>query len=515
MSASALHRQSSSSETRQLQLVLNERNALLRKCEALTAERDRCHLSLSEQQTQFNAKIDSLKTSNDVLQQENSLLQRKLRDLQRELGDPATFSSSFPSSSGLTLMSDLNASTPKKLASNASARIETVLESDESDSDLSEVSTLSPRLDQDQVIELVQPSSLFSISSSERVTRRPPRTTLETQSDESDGELLEASPLLSVFSSAGPVGRQYQPEIQTDIGSDDSDRESEPRHAVRRQVPLSPPTSPLASLAPRAINGRKTCRLSTALPSAARTSTISTSSALPAVSTSASLKRKRIEHSSDDEDTSQGHKVACFSTHFKAMLLHRLKTRTRDVGNSLVARYSRSLSIDERVTILLRQCLRDIILTVPQTRTGGRGEFSYLSLSDAVRQDIDAYDDLFTEIKLSKIWSCCQYKVASRKDFDAAFNHLFPPHDEIVSPNSQGYIRCDYFRLWLNIRNTSGSLIMRMELKQKFSKLLWIPQASRDRLWNTSQNNAPYFARLPPGSNGPAPRILIRRRPEW
>ncbi|KAK7440445.1 hypothetical protein VKT23_017083 [Stygiomarasmius scandens] len=503
MSASSLHRQSSNSETRQLQLVLKERNVLLRKCEALTAERD-----------QFNAEIDSLKTSNNVLQQENSLLQRKLHNLQRELGDPATFSSLFPSSSGLTLMSDLNASTPKKSASNASARIETVLESDESDSDLSEVSTLSPWLDQD-LIELVQPSSLFSISSSERVTRRPPRTTLETQSDESDGELLEAPPLLSVFFGAGPVGRQYQPEIQIDIGSDDSDRESEPRRAIRRQVPLSPPTSPLVSLAPRVINGRKTSRLSTTFPSAARTSTISTSSALPAVSISTSLKRKRIEHSSDDEDTSQGHKVACFSTHFKAMLLHRLKTRTRDVGNSLVARYSRSLSVDERVTILLRQCLRDIILTVPQTRTGGRGELSYLSLSNAVRQDIDAYDDLFTEIKLSKIWSCCQYKVASRKDFDAAFNHLFPPHDEIVSPNSQGYIRCDYFRLWLNIRNTSGSLIMRMELKQKFSKLLWIPQASRDRLWNTSQNNAPYFARLPPGSNGPAPRILIRRRPEW
>ena len=117
---------------------------------------------------------------------------------------------------------------------------------------------------------------------------------------------------------------------------------------------------------------------------------------------------------------------------------------------------------------------------------------------------------------LSEIWRACSIKFAEKSDFDIAFKHLWPKKGHVLKGRVRNYPNCKYYVQWKHLLARADKQVahaMRKAIRERFNKLLWIPQASRDKMWNTAQSND--FTRLPLGSSGPAPQILVRKAVKW
>lgn len=172
-------------------------------------------------------------------------------------------------------------------------------------------------------------------------------------------------------------------------------------------------------------------------------------------------------------------------------------------------------SIDASISQMWRQFLIDLSLKAPTPR--GANKPSYLKLSKAERMDVN--DSLYKNKCLSDMWNACQWKVGSKDDWDRTFNHLFPPRGHQTAGNVQNYTQCQYYTKWKEIcEYTEAPTVnaIRRALRAKMDEFYWMPHACQDKLWVTTQVSSKGFRRLPPGSTGPAPQIIVRRRePRW
>jgi hypothetical protein len=169
--------------------------------------------------------------------------------------------------------------------------------------------------------------------------------------------------------------------------------------------------------------------------------------------------------------------------------------------------------IDAQISQMWRQFLLDVAMKTPNPR--GVGSPSYFTVSRDDRLSLG--EALYLNEKLSDMWRVCQYKVGSQEDWKTAFGHMFPPASSKTSRAVQNYTQCKYFLKWKEICATATPATVtaiRRELWKKVYSLAWIPQACQDKLWVTSQTTSG-FTRLPPNSSGPAPRILVKRKPTW
>ena len=112
----------------------------------------------------------------------------------------------------------------------------------------------------------------------------------------------------------------------------------------------------------------------------------------------------------------------------------------------------------------------------------------------------------------------CQYKRASKQDFKAAFDHLFPRPEHKTSAKVQNYLQCQYYVKWKEICATTDVLTanaIHSEIKRRVFRFGWLPHATQDRMWITRRLKG--FSQYPPGSssNAVAPCILVRGQPEW
>jgi hypothetical protein len=168
--------------------------------------------------------------------------------------------------------------------------------------------------------------------------------------------------------------------------------------------------------------------------------------------------------------------------------------------------------IDSAVTQMWRQFLVDIAYKTPVPR--GSTSPSYLRLSAPARQSVG--EGFYKNSTLSEIWRSCQYKIASRDDWNLAFEHLFPPREHQTSARVQNYRQCKYYLKWkeiCSIADETSVAGIRRQLRKKIDGFFWIPHACQDKLWPTAQNKK--FVRLPPDSTGPAPRLLVKKMPTW
>jgi hypothetical protein len=195
---------------------------------------------------------------------------------------------------------------------------------------------------------------------------------------------------------------------------------------------------------------------------------------------------------------------------------HRLPPPPVDDGSDIEMEGEPEITgdIDAEVSQLWRQFLIDVVIKSPNPRGGTTS--SYLTIS---RQDrLTVGEDFYKNPKLSDMWTACQYKLAGTKELQLVFHHLFPPYNhKTPEKNVQNYLQCAYYRKWAEIRATANETVVvaiRQELFKKLQALVWIPHAVQDRIWPTA-TTAPGFTRLPPGTTGPAPRLLIRRTPQW
>ncbi|TFK32541.1 hypothetical protein BDQ12DRAFT_772989 [Crucibulum laeve] len=164
--------------------------------------------------------------------------------------------------------------------------------------------------------------------------------------------------------------------------------------------------------------------------------------------------------------------------------------------------------IDSKLTGLWTQFLIDVMAKTPNQRGG----ISYCKLSAEARKL--ATEACFRNKTLSDVWNTCAYKMSSYEDRTCAFKHLWPPKDHILVGSTQNYANCRYYEDWkiliARIEDKEEVELLRKALRARLETLYWIPHACQDKLWVTSRHKD--FQRLPLGTSGPAPRLLINGR---
>ena len=151
---------------------------------------------------------------------------------------------------------------------------------------------------------------------------------------------------------------------------------------------------------------------------------------------------------------------------------------------------------------------------IPNRR--GMNKPPYCVLSSATRHH--GTETLFKNPCLPEVWNTCQYMWAENKHYWLAFNHLFPLQEHLMSPKVQNYLQCQYYMKWKQLCANSDALTVtkiRYEIKKRVFKLAWIPHACQDKIWSTKHING--FEQYPFDAdvNASAPRILMKRDPEW
>jgi len=170
-------------------------------------------------------------------------------------------------------------------------------------------------------------------------------------------------------------------------------------------------------------------------------------------------------------------------------------------------------NIDEWMSDLWRQFLSDIIMKSPNRK--GQLKASYCRLTLAQKRSVT--EDTFRDRNLAEVWNACLVKVGDDKDWEAAFNHLWPDigHQCV---KGQGYTQSSYYRSWkemiARVHNRETVQAMRHAFKRRLNKLAWIPKPAADKLWVSTANGSG-CTRYPRGSGGAAPHILTHWWPVW
>lgn len=172
------------------------------------------------------------------------------------------------------------------------------------------------------------------------------------------------------------------------------------------------------------------------------------------------------------------------------------------------------LDIDARLTALWRQFLVDLTAKAPNRR--GANESSYCRLSKPQRDRVN--DATYQNLRLRDYFCHCQFRTATKKDWDNAFDKYWPEKGkEILIGSVQNLPSMSYYLRWskwltdINDEDNATITAMRKELQKKFNNLKWIPNIQSDRVWATKADKGSLFKRFPDSDTDSGPRILIRR----
>lgn len=166
-------------------------------------------------------------------------------------------------------------------------------------------------------------------------------------------------------------------------------------------------------------------------------------------------------------------------------------------------------TLDNRARRIWMQFLHDLVAKSPVHRPASEG--SYLQLSPGARQDVR--DELFQRSNLEGVFDVVQFQRCTREKWDNdIFNRFFPPKGFALSPRTQNYAQCNYFKAWnllmLDV-NAQGAETIRAKFRQRVNKLTWLPYAYADRMWTTRTNASFEFRPTDCRNRVPAPQLAI------
>jgi hypothetical protein len=96
----------------------------------------------------------------------------------------------------------------------------------------------------------------------------------------------------------------------------------------------------------------------------------------------------------------------------------------------------------------------------------------------------------FMNPRLSDNWSSCSLTIASKQEWENTFQCLFPRVVQVMSSTVQNYQQMQYYRRWIILVSRLQDkretfLAVLKSLKTEFNKLVWLPRASKSRVWDT------------------------------
>lgn len=172
-----------------------------------------------------------------------------------------------------------------------------------------------------------------------------------------------------------------------------------------------------------------------------------------------------------------------------------------------------ALNLDARLTTLWRQFLVDVTAKAPNLKDAR--QTSYCVLTKAQRDRVD--DTTYQNLRLREYFLHCQFRPATKNDWDMAFEKFWPEKDGVVLVGgAQNLPSMSYYVGWgkwleeIHYDNVDVITAMRKELKTYFNALKWIPNIQSDRVWYTKQAKDKRFHRFPDSDIRTGPWILIR-----
>ncbi|PPQ80694.1 hypothetical protein CVT26_006697 [Gymnopilus dilepis] len=142
-------------------------------------------------------------------------------------------------------------------------------------------------------------------------------------------------------------------------------------------------------------------------------------------------------------------------------------------------------NIDEALTEVYHQFICDITAKAPNQ--SGAGSPSYLALDAKARRLVT--EDTYKDRNLAAYFRDCQWKVATKKEWNDIFEKLWPPKGfTLTATHTQNYKQARYYLYWRAMLKRSEETTanrMRMVLKQKFDTFYFMPWAHSDRIWKS------------------------------
>ncbi|PCH43987.1 hypothetical protein WOLCODRAFT_154041 [Wolfiporia cocos MD-104 SS10] len=155
----------------------------------------------------------------------------------------------------------------------------------------------------------------------------------------------------------------------------------------------------------------------------------------------------------------------------------------RDVVLPRHAEVEEVRELDKQVSKIWFQMLSDIVDQSPNRR--GWSNPSYVTLSKRKRRHVEAkHFQTFALPFTHVVWKVTQRAMNWE---NRVFERFFPPKGYQVPANSQNWQSCLYLqryqRLMMWLEPGHGAEQIRMALRERFSMLWWMPNASEERMW--------------------------------
>lgn len=175
--------------------------------------------------------------------------------------------------------------------------------------------------------------------------------------------------------------------------------------------------------------------------------------------------------------------------------------------------------VSAHVYRIYRQFLSDMTAEAPNKK--GAHHPSYCRIPKADRENVN--EDTYKNPNLRDYFIDCQFKRATKKEWNCAFDHAFPNRGVAQNGKRQNYGRCRYYKRWgklmLNDAVSDADFNrIREAIRERLRSFYWLPNFLADRMWGTKP--LAKFSKIS-GCNAhdPAPMILInyqsKDRPYW
>ncbi|KAF8867829.1 hypothetical protein BD779DRAFT_1685253 [Infundibulicybe gibba] len=166
-------------------------------------------------------------------------------------------------------------------------------------------------------------------------------------------------------------------------------------------------------------------------------------------------------------------------------------------------------TLDNALSMIWRQFFVDLVVKSPNQRGAKNPSYLKMPLEDR----LTATDAIFKSKDLAKYWVIFSWRMAESKEWDRAFDHLWPPKNYQPVGNTQNYKNCIYYKKWADLLTRltdADAKKIRKEVRVKMNELMWWPNAQQDRIWCTRTDDRYTIADSGAPQDRPAPQLLVR-----
>ena len=179
------------------------------------------------------------------------------------------------------------------------------------------------------------------------------------------------------------------------------------------------------------------------------------------------------------------HIPSVFQLERKGLSLVQRRDQGSDLEDSSDEEFEEDIprTLDKRLDRILACFWVDILKLSPNRKRAS--DSAYLLLSPAERSK--ARQEIFQTRNLALLFEDCFWRVVKKTEWKRNFDLLWPDKGDILNGNVQNYGKSAYYREWRDFVSAEPQESVdeaKATLWNIFQDVYWLPQASRERIWD-------------------------------